>query len=186
MAGGRFGWRAAAFVLLLAAVVLTGATAWRGTACWRFLFALAVIAAWMAAAWRAGLPPVAVGVATALAYGFGYTGHIARGFALAHLLLALLALAALEVWRRGARAERAAVAAATTGRRSADRRGADMVAPCSLPGAISVVASPKCSRAAFPPRGNRLSWPAGPDRKIGNAAPPPIGGRRDAIGAIRG
>jgi hypothetical protein len=136
-----------------------------GTACWRFLFALAVIAAWMAAAWRAGLPPVAVGVATALAYGFGYTGHIARGFALAHLLRALLALAALEVWCRGARAERAAVAAATTGRRSADRSGADMVAPCSLPGAISVVASPKCSRAAFPPRGNRLSWPAGPDRK---------------------
>ena len=91
----------------------------------------------MAAAGRAGLPPVAVGVATALAYGFGYTGHIARGFALAHLLLALLALAALEVWRRGARAERAAVAAATTGRRSADRSGADTVAPCSLPGAIS-------------------------------------------------
>ena len=173
-AGGRFGWRAAALVLLLAAVVLTGAAAWRSTehdeiysvfvtggiarpewpstvftpaeveepfqvrtdaadtarllrdtdvhpplyfwalGAWRdlagdgllalrglsILFALAAIAAWMAAAWRAGLPPVAVGVATALAYGFGYTGHIARGFALAHLLLALLSLAALEVWRR--------------------------------------------------------------------------------------
>ena len=208
--GGRFGWRAAALVLLLAAVVLTGAAAWRSTehdeiysvfvtggiarpewpstvftpaeveepfqvhtnaadtarllrdtdvhpplyfwalGAWRnlagdgllalrglsILFALAAIAAWMAAAWRAGLPPVAVGVATALAYGFGYTGHIARGFALAHLLLALLSLAALEVWRRGrSPAERAAVAAAsTTDPRSADslalnRAASDRAAP---------------------------------------------------------
>jgi hypothetical protein len=64
------------------------------------LFALAAVGAWMAAAWRAALPPIAMGLATTLAYGFGYTGHIARGFALAHLLLAVTVIAALEVWRR--------------------------------------------------------------------------------------
>jgi hypothetical protein len=193
--GGRFCWRAAALVLLLAAGVLTGAAALRSTehdeiysvfvtggiarpewpstvftpaeveepfqvhtnatetarllrdtdvhpplyfwalGAWRevagdgllalrglsILFALAAIATWMAAAWRAGLPPVAVGVATALAYGFGYTGHIARGFALAHLLIALLALAALEVWRRGLPAGQAGDddGAATTDQRRA-------------------------------------------------------------------
>ena len=55
----------------------------------------------MAAAWRAGLPPVAVGLATVLAYGFGYTGHIARGFALAHLLVALAAQFVLDGLREG-------------------------------------------------------------------------------------
>lgn len=65
------------------------------------LFALAAVFVWMVAAWRAALPPLAVGLATTLAYGFGYTGHIARGFALAHLLVAVAVLAALGA-RRGA------------------------------------------------------------------------------------
>jgi peptidoglycan/LPS O-acetylase OafA/YrhL len=64
------------------------------------LLALGALAAWMAAAWRAGAPAVAVGALTALGYGFAYTGHVARGFALAHLLLALAALAAVEARRR--------------------------------------------------------------------------------------
>jgi hypothetical protein len=73
------------------------------------------VAAWMAAAWRAGLPPLAVGLGTALAYGFAYTGHIARGFALAHLLLALTALAAVEAWRRRGQAASAVAWAAAAG-----------------------------------------------------------------------
>jgi hypothetical protein len=56
--------------------------------------ALAAIAAWMGAAWRFGLPPVAVGLLTALAYGFVSTGSVARGFALSHMMLALSVLAA--------------------------------------------------------------------------------------------
>lgn len=77
------------------------------------LFALGAVLAWMAAAWRAGLPPLAVGLAVTLAYGFGYTGHIARGFALAHLLIAVTVLAALEI-RRGAAEDRHGAAAAWT------------------------------------------------------------------------
>ncbi len=64
------------------------------------ILASGAVAAWMAAAWRAGLPPLAVGVATTLAYGFSYTGHIARGFALAHLLVAVTVLATVKAWRR--------------------------------------------------------------------------------------
>jgi hypothetical protein len=51
-----------------------------------------------------------VGAAAALAYGFGYTGHIARGFALAHLLVALAVLAALEARRAAAAAGRGGAA----------------------------------------------------------------------------
>jgi hypothetical protein len=75
------------------------------------LFALGAVLAWMAAAWRAALPPLAVGLAVTLAYGFGYTGHIARGFALAHLLVAVTVLAALEI-RRGVAEGRQRAAAA--------------------------------------------------------------------------
>jgi hypothetical protein len=64
--------------------------------------ALGAVAAFMAAAAVAGLPPVATGLGTALAYGFAYTGGIARGFALAHLLLGLAALAIVLAWRRRA------------------------------------------------------------------------------------
>jgi hypothetical protein len=64
------------------------------------LLALGAVAAFMAAARVAGLPPVATGLATALAYGFAYTGGVARGFALAHLLLGLGALGILLAWRR--------------------------------------------------------------------------------------
>jgi hypothetical protein len=64
------------------------------------LLALGAVAAFMAAARVAGLPPVAVGLATALAYGFAYTGGVARGFALAHLLLGLAALGMVLAWRR--------------------------------------------------------------------------------------
>jgi hypothetical protein len=65
------------------------------------LFALGAVAAFMAAAHLAGLPAAAVGLMTALAYGFAYTGGVARGFALAHLLLGLATLAAVLAWRRG-------------------------------------------------------------------------------------
>ncbi len=65
------------------------------------LFALGAVAAFMAAAWVSGLPPAVVGLVTALAYGFAYTGGVARGFALAHLLLGLAALAMALAWRRG-------------------------------------------------------------------------------------
>ena len=61
---------------------------------------LGAVLAWMVAFWRAGVPPVAATLLTVLAYGFGYTGHVARGFALAHLLLALCAVGAVEAWRR--------------------------------------------------------------------------------------
>lgn len=70
--------------------------------------ALGAVAAFMAAAWAAGLPPVATGLATALAYGFAYTGGVARGFALAHLLLGLAALAVIFAARRGSAALAAA------------------------------------------------------------------------------
>lgn len=79
------------------------------------LFALAAILAWMVAAWRAALPPLAVGLATTLAYGFGYTGHVARGFALAHLLIAITVLAALEAQRGATRIGTAAAWAALAG-----------------------------------------------------------------------
>lgn len=64
------------------------------------LCAVAAVAAFMAAAAVAGVPPVAAGLLTTLAYGFAYTGGVARGFALAHLLLGLAALAAVLAWRR--------------------------------------------------------------------------------------
>ena len=64
--------------------------------------AVAAVAAFMAAAAAAGIPPVAAGLLTTLAYGFAYTGGVARGFALAHLLLGLAALAAVLAWRRQA------------------------------------------------------------------------------------
>lgn len=64
------------------------------------LLAVGAVAAFMAAAWVAGVPPVATGLATVLAYGFAYTGGVARGFALAHLLLGLAALGVLLAWRR--------------------------------------------------------------------------------------
>jgi hypothetical protein len=62
--------------------------------------ALGAVAAFMAAAGAAGLPPLATGLGTALAYGFAYTGGVARGFALAHLLLGLGTLAVVMAWRR--------------------------------------------------------------------------------------
>ncbi|MGG5809721.1 hypothetical protein [Falsiroseomonas sp. CW058] len=64
--------------------------------------ALGAVLAFMAAAHRAGLPPLATGLATALSFGFAYTGGVARGFALAHLLLGLGALAVVLAWRRQA------------------------------------------------------------------------------------
>lgn len=64
------------------------------------ILALGAVGAFMAAAHLAGLPAAAVGLATALAYGFAYTGGVARGFALAHLLLGLATLAILLAWRR--------------------------------------------------------------------------------------
>ncbi|MGG5823995.1 hypothetical protein [Falsiroseomonas sp. HW251] len=63
------------------------------------LLSLGAVAAFMAAAAAAGLPPVATGLLTALSYGFAYTGGVARGFALAHLLIGLAALAVLRAWR---------------------------------------------------------------------------------------
>ncbi|HZF75584.1 MAG TPA: hypothetical protein VE033_07115 [Acetobacteraceae bacterium] len=65
---------------------------------------LGAVLAWLVAFWRAGLPPVAATLLMVLAYGFAYTGHVARGFALAHLLLALCAVGAVEAWRRRAAA----------------------------------------------------------------------------------
>jgi hypothetical protein len=62
--------------------------------------ALGAVAAFMAAGAAAGLPPLAIGLGTALAYGFAYTGGVARGFALAHLLLGLAALGMVLAWRR--------------------------------------------------------------------------------------
>jgi 4-amino-4-deoxy-L-arabinose transferase-like glycosyltransferase len=76
------------------------------------LLSLGTVAAWMATAWRAGAPPVAAGLFTALSYGFAYTGHVARGFAMAHLWVALAAWAAVEAWRRPGRAGLWAAAAA--------------------------------------------------------------------------
>lgn len=64
------------------------------------LLTLGAVAAFMAAAAAAGLPPLATGLATGLAYGFAYTGGVARGFALAHLLLGLATLAVVLAWRR--------------------------------------------------------------------------------------
>jgi hypothetical protein len=63
---------------------------------------LGAVAAFMAAAHAAGLPAVAAGLVTALAFGFGYTGGVARGFALAHLLLGLGTLGIIWAWRRQA------------------------------------------------------------------------------------
>jgi len=78
------------------------------------LLALGAVASFMAAAGVAGLPPVATGLATALAYGFAYTGGVARGFALAHLLLGLAVLGMLLAWRRQ-RAGEAALAGLAAG-----------------------------------------------------------------------
>jgi hypothetical protein len=64
------------------------------------ILALGAVAAFMAAAHLAGLPAAAVGLGTALAYGFAYTGGVARGFALAHLLLGLATLGIVLAWRR--------------------------------------------------------------------------------------
>ncbi len=64
------------------------------------VLALGAVAAFMAAAAAAGLPAVAAGLATALAYGFAYTGGVARGFALAHLLLGLAAWIVIRAWQR--------------------------------------------------------------------------------------
>ncbi|HYZ33986.1 MAG TPA: hypothetical protein VE684_17080, partial [Crenalkalicoccus sp.] len=89
-----------------------GALALRGLS---ILCALGALLAWMVAAWRAGLPPLVVGLVTALAYGFAYTGQIARGFALAHLMIALCALAALAAWRRERGGRRATGLAALAG-----------------------------------------------------------------------
>ncbi|MBL6081786.1 glycosyltransferase family 39 protein [Belnapia sp. T18] len=60
--------------------------------------ALAVIT-WIFTIWRMGFSPIALGLAVTLAYGFGYSGHIARGFALAHLFVAFTVLAAVEAYR---------------------------------------------------------------------------------------
>ncbi len=74
------------------------------------LCAVAAVAAFMAAAGLAGIPPLAAGLLTALSYGFAYTGGVARGFALAHLMLGLAALAVVLAWRRNS-----AVAAGAAG-----------------------------------------------------------------------
>ncbi len=66
------------------------------------LLSLGAVAAVMSAAGAAGLPPLATGLATALAYGFAYTGGVARGFALAHLLLGIGVLCVVLAWRRRA------------------------------------------------------------------------------------
>jgi hypothetical protein len=71
------------------------------------VLALGAVAAVMAAAGAAGLPPLATGLGTALAYGFAYTGGVARGFALAHLLLGLGLLGVVLAWRHAAEAGRA-------------------------------------------------------------------------------
>jgi hypothetical protein len=65
------------------------------------ILSVGAVAAFMAAARAAGLPVALVGLMTALAYGFGYTGGVARGFALSHLLVGLATLAAVLAWRRG-------------------------------------------------------------------------------------
>ena len=64
------------------------------------LLALGAVAAFMGAASVAGLPPLATGLGTVLSFGFAYTGGVARGFALGHLLLGLGTLAMLLAWRR--------------------------------------------------------------------------------------
>jgi hypothetical protein len=69
------------------------------------LLALGAVAAFMAAAHLAGLPAAATGLATALAYGFAYTGGVARGFALAHFLLGLATFGILLAWQRRRAAE---------------------------------------------------------------------------------
>jgi hypothetical protein len=74
--------------------------------------AVAAVAAFMAAARLAGIPPLAAGLLTALSYGFAYTGGVARGFALAHLMLGLAALATVLAWRRGGTVAGVAAAAA--------------------------------------------------------------------------
>jgi len=76
------------------------------------LLSVGAVAAFMAAARAAGLPPVVTGLATTLAYGFAYTGGVARGFALAHLLLGLAALFAVLAWKRGATRDAALCGAA--------------------------------------------------------------------------
>ncbi|GGC36870.1 hypothetical protein GCM10011504_14020 [Siccirubricoccus deserti] len=62
--------------------------------------ALGALLAWMRAAWLAGLPPLVTGALLALSYGFGLTGHVVRGYALAHLLVGLTVLAAVAAWRK--------------------------------------------------------------------------------------
>jgi hypothetical protein len=65
------------------------------------LLSVGAVAAFMGAAAVAGLPAVLVGLVTTLAYGFAYTGGVARGFAMAHLLMGLATLGVLLAWRRG-------------------------------------------------------------------------------------
>jgi hypothetical protein len=64
------------------------------------LCALGALLAWMRVAWLAGLPPLVTGALLTLSYGFGLTGHVVRGYALAHLLVALTVLAAVAAWRQ--------------------------------------------------------------------------------------
>ncbi|MFC7689640.1 hypothetical protein ACFQY5_08420 [Paeniroseomonas aquatica] len=64
----------------------------------------------MLTAWRVGLSPLMVGLLISFSYGFGYTGHIARGFALAHLLIAVTVFAVVEVVRSGVTAPRSSLA----------------------------------------------------------------------------
>lgn len=78
------------------------------------LLGLGALGAWMAAAWRLGAPPLLTGAIMLLSYGFAYTGHIARGFALPHLLVALAVLAAAAAARRPGSAAPLAAAAAGT------------------------------------------------------------------------
>lgn len=75
------------------------------------LLAIGAVAAFMAAAAASGLPPVATGLIAALSYGFAYTGGVARGFALAHLLVGLAALLLLRACQGGAARRSAGLAA---------------------------------------------------------------------------
>jgi hypothetical protein len=79
------------------------------------IFAAVAVMTWMLTAWRAGLPPLVVGILITFAYGFSYTGHIARGFALAHLLLAVTVFAVLEASRFKPTAPKSSIIWAATG-----------------------------------------------------------------------
>jgi hypothetical protein len=79
----------------------TGGTSVEALRALSVALSVGAVAAFMGAAWVAGLPVALVGLMTTLAYGFGYTGGVARGFALSHLLVGLATLAAVLAWRRG-------------------------------------------------------------------------------------